>query len=279
MKATLFISDLHLQPDEPGITALFHTFLQDPALEAEAIYILGDLFETWIGDDDLNLYNCDIMQALKKVTQAGVKIFFMHGNRDFLIGKKFSEATGVQLLPEPFIINLYGQPTLLLHGDSLCTQDPLHQRWRKMTRHRIFQHLSTYLPLSWRRKIGQWLRNQSRRHLKQLSDERMDVNEQEVIRQMQIHQVNRIIHGHTHRQAIHHLSCNHQPAQRIVLSAWHETGSALLCNKTQCEFINISDHPKETIQTLEKAYSLLTELPEDFFRTQKEFLTPQERNF
>lgn len=232
---TLFISDLHLHPDQPQITSIFLQFLQHEAMTADSLYILGDLFEAWIGDDDLNPFTQQIIQALRQVTQSGLPVYFMRGNRDFLIGKQFARHTDVKLIPDPTVIDLYGKKTLLMHGDSLCTADVKHQLWRKISLARYNPYLALWLPLTWRRKIGRWLRGQSRQHQYTLPDHIMDVTEYEVRRMMDSYQVTQLIHGHTHRPRIHQVALNTCSGQRIVLGAWHEIGNVLRCdNQGNC---------------------------------------------
>lgn len=226
---TLFISDLHLEADEPGITAIFLKFLRQEALQADALYILGDLFEAWIGDDDLSPFNREIMDALKQATQSGLPVYFMRGNRDFLIGKRFAKKTGILLLEDPTVIDLYGKRILLMHGDSLCTLDRQHLFWRKISLNPCIQQLALGLPLTWRRKIGRWLRKKSKRHQSYLEAYRMDVSSDEVVRAIESHQAALLIHGHTHQPGIH--------GRRIVLGAWHEQGNALCWpSQGECQF-------------------------------------------
>lgn len=232
MSCTLFISDLHLQADEPQIAEIFLRFLETEARQARELYILGDLFEAWIGDDDLSPFNRKIIQALRQATESGLPIYFMRGNRDFLIGKRFAKQTGVKLLNDPTVIDLYGVPTLLMHGDSLCTLDEKHQKWRQATLNPTYQKLALLLlPLAVRRKIGRWLRKKSGMHQKNLAESITDVNPETVIQVMQTYQATQLIHGHTHRPAIHSLPAG----QRIVLGAWHAAGNALYCNSNLCE--------------------------------------------
>src|SRR5690554_2187871 len=152
--ATWFIADLHLSPARPDIAALFQDFLQNRVAKADALYILGDLFDAWIGDDDTSDFAQRIQRALRELTDSGVPVYFIAGNRDFLIGQQFSQNTGVSVLPEPSLVDLYGKPTLLLHGDTLCTDDHSYQRFRKVIRWRPLQKLLLALPLSWRMRIA-----------------------------------------------------------------------------------------------------------------------------
>jgi UDP-2,3-diacylglucosamine hydrolase len=234
MPRIFFISDLHLCEAEPQITRIFLNFLQHQARQAEALYILGDLFEAWVGDDDLSPFNLAIIQALRETTDSGLPVYFMRGNRDFLIGKIFAQKTGVRLLADTAVIDLYGVSTLLLHGDSLCTLDKKHQRTRLITLNPLCQWLALRLPLSWRKRIGAWMRGKSRQHHRHIADYIMDVDPQTVTGIMQSHGTPRLIHGHTHRPAIHPLP----DGERIVLGAWHESGSVLVCDSQRnCQLL------------------------------------------
>lgn len=228
-KITYFISDLHLAADQPHITQIFLKFLTQQARDAEAVYILGDLFEVWIGDDEQNELNDTIKTTLKKLTEAGVHVYIMHGNRDFLLGKQFLQQTGCQFLPDPSVIDLYGVPTLLMHGDSLCIEDTMHQRFRYFSRLPFVRYLFTRLPLSLRYKLAMTIRNKSKHRMRSLADNILDVTPAAVKKYMQVNRVKQLIHGHTHRPAIHDLEINGEAAKRIVLGAWHERGSVLIC--------------------------------------------------
>ena len=225
-----FISDLHLEENNPYIADIFKQFLQDCITNTTALYILGDFFEVWIGDDDLTSFNRMIIAELKKATQQGLPIYVMHGNRDFLLGKKFARRTGCQLLPDEFVVNLGGKPTLLMHGDTLCTEDTAYLKFRKKSRGRLFKVVVSCYPLEKRRAMAQRYRTASKEHTSKLPDYIMDVTQTEVERVMQKNQVFHMIHGHTHRPAQHLFQLNGQPATRTVLAAWHEYGSALLCD-------------------------------------------------
>jgi UDP-2,3-diacylglucosamine hydrolase len=232
-KKTLFISDLHLEAERPAITQLFLNVLADAGESIDALYILGDLFEAWIGDDDDTPFHRQIINALKAATQKGLPIYFMPGNRDFLIGHRFLAATGCQLLPDEKKITLYGTPVLLMHGDTLCTRDEAYLKWRKKARNRFLHTLLfLILPLSWRRKMAEKMRAASAQHTKKVTKDIMDVTQEEVERLMQQHHVHTLIHGHTHRPNIHALTINGAPAKRIVLDAWHDHGSVLSWDET-----------------------------------------------
>lgn len=227
---TRFISDLHLSAERPDITELFKRFLKQEARTSDALYILGDLFDAWIGDDDLTPFHQEVITALRELTDSGVPVFFIAGNRDFLIGKRFARMTGVSMLPESAVVDLYGVPTLIMHGDTLCTLDTGYLRFRKIIRNRGLLSLLTRLPLTWRRAIARALRSNSKSQ-QPLSAEQlsiMDATEEGVQSALKSHQVTRLIHGHTHQPGVHH---HHiaalGEAQRIVLGDWYEQGSIL----------------------------------------------------
>lgn len=222
---TRFIADLHLNENRPDITGLFIHFLRTEARNSDALYILGDLFDYWIGDDDQTPFHLHVMQELKQLTQSGVPCYFICGNRDFLIGQDFATATGVKLLSEPYLADLYGTPTLLLHGDSLCTDDVGYQRFRRIIRNPLLLALARRLPLQWRRRLATKLRSHSKSN-RPLSPEqlkKMDVTTSAVQAVFQQHQVQHIIHGHTHKPAVH----EYPQGTRIVLGDWYEQGSIL----------------------------------------------------
>lgn len=229
-RKTLFISDLHLNVNQPHITEQFvMLLLQCKTSSVDALYILGDLFEAWIGDDDDTSFHRMIIKALKEVTSAGIPIYFLRGNRDFLIGRRFLKKTGCQLLADETKINLYGQPVLLLHGDTLCTRDIAYMKWRKKARNPILHTLFfLMLPLSMRRKKADNMRQQSAEYTKTAMKEIMDVTQEEVERVMQKHEVHYLIHGHTHRPNIHKFLINNIPCERIVLGAWHDDADVLV---------------------------------------------------
>lgn len=227
----IFISDLHLEENRPTITELFLTFLKNTAKQAEALYILGDFFEVWIGDDDLSDFTQLIISALKNASKQGLPIYLMHGNRDFLLGKQFLRASGCQRLPDEYILNLYGSPTLLLHGDLLCTKDLTYLRFRKKSRNWFIQKLFLLKSVEKRKMIANRYRETSKTYTSTAAAHIMDVTQSEVIRLMQKYNVQHLIHGHTHREAVHTFQLNNQLATRTVLGAWHEHGCALICDK------------------------------------------------
>lgn len=212
------------------MTALFVTFLRTEARESDALYILGDLFDYWIGDDDQTPFHRHIIQELRQLTDAGVPCFFIAGNRDFLIGERFATETGVTILEQPFVADIYGTPTLLLHGDCLCTDDVAYQRFRKVVRNPLLLAIAKRLPLKWRRSLAQKLRSGSKSN-QPLTPEQlkaMDTTEPAVQQAFAKYKLERMIHGHTHQPNIHeHELANGQVGTRIVLGDWYEQGSIL----------------------------------------------------
>lgn len=236
----LFISDLHLEEERPHITELFLKFLEKNIQCAEGLYILGDFFEVWIGDDNVTPFNQSIIHALHKATRKGLPIYFMHGNRDFLLGKKFLRATGCQLLPDEYLFTLAGSPTLLLHGDTLCTSDVKYLKFRKKSRNWLLQKLFLIKSLQKRQAIAAHYRTLSKAHTSTTPDHIMDVTQAEVEHLMQKYRVQHLIHGHTHRPGVHHFELHNMPATRTVLGPWHEHGSVLVCDeKGNKELIHI----------------------------------------
>lgn len=221
--ATLFISDLHLDHSRPDLLDAFQRFLRERASNADALYILGDLFESWIGDDDDDALAETVRTDLKRLTEAGIPVYFVHGNRDFLVGDAFSQATGVTLLPEVCAVDLYGTPTLILHGDTLCTRDTDYQQFRLMARSPEWQAQMLSKSLMERRAFAAHLRQQSQMQGREKADDIMDVTPEEVTSQLQQYNVAKMIHGHTHRPNRHELT---QPenGERIVLGDWDEFG-------------------------------------------------------
>ncbi len=235
--ATLFIADLHLSVQEPAITAGFLHFLQRQAAHADALYILGDLFEIWIGDDDPCPLHAEIALALNQLTQRGVPCFFIHGNRDFLIGKDFARASGMTILPQEQLLTLYDRPILILHGDTLCTDDLAYQRYRRRVNRRWLQRLFLMLPLKRRMRIAQRMRSSSQQANRAKSATIMDVNPQAVATAFSRHDVKWMIHGHTHRPAIHTVILPDGKAHRAVLGAWHQQGSMIKVTSESVELV------------------------------------------
>jgi UDP-2,3-diacylglucosamine hydrolase len=224
---TLLVSDLHLDGSMPGIARQFLHFLQHDAREARALYILGDLFEAWIGDDDPDPAAREIVNALRDLTRAGVPCYLMHGNRDFMLGKRFTQETGCEILPDGSIVDLHGERVLLMHGDILCTADTSYQRLRRALRNPLVLGTLRCLPLGTRRKLGRKLRAGSQMHTGSTAAEIMDVTPAAVIETMRAAGVRTLVHGHTHRPAVHELMIDGQPARRIVLGDWYTQGSVL----------------------------------------------------
>jgi len=229
---TLFVSDLHLDAKKPEIGNQFLYFLKEEATKAKALYILGDLFEVWLGDDDPNPYYANIKMALRKVTGSGIPIFFMHGNRDFMIGETFSKETGVKILNDPTIINLNDQDVLLCHGDTLCTDDIEYQEMRKTTRNPEWQAKMLAKPLEERLAFAVEARENSKIHHNLIVSELMDVNPDAVKKILLKYSANILLHGHTHRPDIHKIKINDEDAMRIVLGDWFDQGSVVRWDKS-----------------------------------------------
>jgi UDP-2,3-diacylglucosamine hydrolase len=239
----LFVSDLHLHPSRPRITRLFLEFLAGEARTASHLYILGDLFEAWIGDDDPEPHYREVQEALRELTRAGVRCSFVHGNRDFLVGARFCARTGVELLPDRSIAEVGGQPALLMHGDALCTDDRAYQRLRRVTASPVARRLMLALPLALRRRLAGWARQQSRAAQQDKPAAIMDVNPQAVAQALRGAGVTRLIHGHTHRPAIHRFTLDSQPAERIVLGDWYTQGSVLRIRDAGFELATLALQP------------------------------------
>lgn len=223
----LFVSDLHLDAARPGITALFLAFLAGEARRAEALYVLGDLFEAWVGDDDPGEPGASVCAALRAVAESGVPVFLMRGNRDFLYGQAMATRCGATLLPDPCVLDLHGVPTLLMHGDLLCTDDLAYQAFRRQVRDPAWQANFLAQPLAARQAFAAQARAASRQHQQGVSETITDVAPAAVEDVMARHGVTRLIHGHTHRPAIHSLAIGERRAQRIVLGDWYDQGSVL----------------------------------------------------
>jgi len=232
---TLFISDLHLDKDRPDIQALFHRFLEDRAAGADALYILGDLFEFWIGDDDPQQEHAATLNALKTLTEQGTPIYFLPGNRDFLVGPEFLERTGCRLLEDHQLIDLYGRPVLVMHGDTLCTDDVAYQELRQMMRNPQWQEQFLAQPYEARLQQVLSLRKQSTEAIAAKGEIITDVNQQTVRDVMTEYGVAELIHGHTHRPAVHHFELQGRQATRYVLGDWYEQGSLLSCTPQECQ--------------------------------------------
>ncbi len=228
---TLFISDLHLDAGRPEIAAQLLVFLKGEAAEADALYILGDLFETWVGDDDPNPHFAIVKNAVRKLVSRRVPVYFMHGNRDFAIGEKFAEETGVQILPDPYVAELYGENVLLSHGDAYCTDDVQYQTIRKMTRDPAWLAMMLKKPLQERIALAAQSRATSTARASTLNEKITDVNQGAIEQALRKANVDTMLHGHTHRPATHRFTVDGEPASRIVLGDWYEQGSVVRWDK------------------------------------------------
>jgi UDP-2,3-diacylglucosamine hydrolase len=224
---TLLVSDIHLDGAAPEVIEQFVAFLRTDARQARTLYILGDLFEAWIGDDDPDPAGRTIIAALRELTTSGVPCFLMHGNRDFLLGARFERETGCRILADGTIVDLHGERVLLMHGDVLCTADTSYQRLRRTLRNPLLLGMLRHLPLSARRDLGRRLRAGSRMHTGATAPDIMDVTPSAVIETMRAAGVRTLVHGHTHRPAVHELEIDGHRAQRIVLGDWYTQGSVL----------------------------------------------------
>ena len=233
--AVLFISDLHLCTSRPDINRVFFDFLRGPAREAESLYVLGDLFEYWAGDDDLgDPFNRSIAAAFADYSQSGPKLSFMHGNRDFLLDGEFAKACGGSLIGDPYVLDLFGTRTLLMHGDTLCTDDTEYQRFRAQVRDPGWQRTFLALPLEARKRQIETVRQTSESEKQRKAPEIMDVNQAAVETVLRGHSYPRLIHGHTHRPARHVHRVDGRSCERWVLADWYQTGSYLRCDERGC---------------------------------------------
>lgn len=242
MPHSLFIADLHLCSTRPQITRLFEGFLGEVAPQAEALYILGDLFEYWAGDDDLaDPFNARIVRLLRATADRGTRVHVMHGNRDFLLGDLFMQDAGASLLPDPTLVDLYGTPSLLMHGDTLCTDDRDYQRFRDMVRAPQWQATFLAKPLAQRKAQIEELRRRSETEKSLKAADIMDVNPEAVADQLRAQHYPRLIHGHTHRPARHEHRIDGMLCERWVLPDWYQTGGYLRCDASGCSAFTISD--------------------------------------
>lgn len=226
--SVLFISDLHLAPERPAVTRAFLSFLSDRAANAESLYILGDLFEAWIGDDDPSAMAAEVQDALRNLSDSGVNLFIQQGNRDFLLGKRFIKRCGAVMLGDEHIVKYAGHRALAMHGDSLCTDDIDYQRFRRKARNPIYKWCLSHLPLKRRQKLATDWRAKSMAANSNKASAIMDVNAQAVARVMDKHDVEVLIHGHTHRPNRHALASG----ERIVLGDWHDLGWVLCLDES-----------------------------------------------
>lgn len=243
----LLISDLHLEEERPDISRAFLDLLAGPAREAQALYILGDFFEVWIGDDAMSPFQLSICQALRELSDSGTRVFLMHGNRDFMVGRKFCKAAGCTLLREPSLVVMNEEPVLLMHGDSLCTRDLGYQKMRRLLRNPLSLFILRNLPLATRHKLARKLRNQSQTQTRMKANDIVDVTPDEVPRIMQAFGVRTLIHGHTHRPAIHKLQIGEHTAQRIVLGDWDREGWMLQVDEQGFTLKTLAFTPEPTL--------------------------------
>jgi UDP-2,3-diacylglucosamine hydrolase len=246
--STIFISDLHLNPTHPELISIAIDFLKQLPTDVESLYILGDLFNTWLGDDIVPDEFSGFIEQLKKLSQKGIRLYLMVGNRDFMMGKHFANDIGATLLPEELVIDLYGTPTLIMHGDSLCIDDHAYQRYRKWTRSKFLQWCFLHLSKKKRQAISDKIKQKSKQQKQFKSAMIMDINQGELINTMHHYDVNYIIHGHTHRPSLHHFITNeNQTKQRIVLGDWENKISYLRCDEHQFKLV---DHRVEPINSI-----------------------------
>ena len=237
--AALFISDLHIDASRPAITDQFLGFLATEAVRADALYILGDLFESWIGDDATDSSQAAAIAGIHALTSRGVPCFVMHGNRDFLLSEQFCRMSGAQLLPDPLIVTLYGEPVLVMHGDALCTDDRAYQRLRATVREPAWQRQFLALPIAARRALAGAARAGSQAHTAAVEYAITDVNAGSVAAALRGAGTATLLHGHTHRPAIHALQVDGRPCTRIVLGDWYDQGSLLRWDRNGPELASL----------------------------------------
>jgi UDP-2,3-diacylglucosamine hydrolase len=238
---TLFVSDLHLAAERPAATQAFFSLLAGPARQADALYVLGDLFEYWAGDDDLREpFNASVASALRGLADAGVPVYFLHGNRDFLVLGRFAQAAGIRLIPDPTVVDLYGTRTVLLHGDTLCTDDKRYQAFRRRVRSRWFQRALLLTPLSFRRGLIERTRRVSELEKRVKKMDIMDVNADAVAQAFREQRCMRMIHGHTHRPARHVHEVDGEARERWVLSDWYTMGQYLEVSRDGCKPVPVA---------------------------------------
>ena len=229
----LFISDLHLTPERPDIARAFSDFMKHRAPAADALYILGDFFEYWVGDDAMEPFHQEIATLLKRYTDSGKTLYLMPGNRDFAIGRQFLKQTGAQWLKDPTLIDLNGEQVLLMHGDLLCTRDTEYLKYRKRIRNPLVLWLLRRTPLSYRRKLAARIRINSQKAKTGKTMAIMDVTPEEAVRVMDKFGVNTLIHGHTHRPAVHEMQLASGMGKRYVLGDWDHSGWELIADDKQ----------------------------------------------
>ena len=237
--AALFISDLHIDASRPAITDQFLGFLAAEAVRADALYILGDLFESWVGDDAADSSQAAAIEGIHALTSRGVPCFVMHGNRDFLLSEQFCRMSGARLLPDPLIVTLYGEPVLVMHGDALCTDDRAYQRLRATVREPAWQRRFLALPIASRRALAGAARAGSQAHTAAVEYAITDVNAGSVAAALRGAGTATLLHGHTHRPAIHALQVDGRPCTRIVLGDWYDQGSLLRWDRNGPELASL----------------------------------------
>lgn len=231
---SFFVADLHLTDERPAATGRFFRFLQEQAAGADALYILGDLFEAWVGDDHDEQVAHETARRLKSLAESGTPVYFMHGNRDFMLAEHYAAQSGMTLLADPTRIDLYGVPTLLMHGDTLCTDDATYQTFRRRVRHPLTLALLKRLPMALRQRLARQARAGSESAKTWKSAEIMDVNANEVGRVLREHQASRLIHGHTHRPARHIHAVDGRDCERWVLPDWYLNWGYVMCDDSGC---------------------------------------------
>ena len=235
---TLLISDLHLSPERPAVTNAFKRFLSEQAAHCDGLYILGDLFDVWVGDDDPAPLPREIIDELRVFTDRGGRLYIMHGNRDFGLGKRFARETGCSLLKDHHVVDLYGHKVLLLHGDTLCTEDHDYQRARRIIRNPLLIEIMRCFPLKIRQQIGIRARASSQAATGKKNDYIMDISQQAVQSTLNKYDVTAMVHGHTHRPGRHEIDLNGVAAQRIVLGDWHDKGWVVEASANGLELIS-----------------------------------------
>jgi len=245
MSHTLFISDLHLSPDTADANAALLRFLRNTAAGADALYVLGDLFEYWIGDEGLaQPFVQEIVQGFRALAKRGVALFFMHGNRDFLLGERFAAASGMKMLPDPTLVELYGTRTLLMHGDTLCSDDVEYQQFRAVVRNLDWQQAFLAKPLDERLRMAREVRGRSESSKQAKAMAIMDVSPAAVDNALRSHGYARLFHGHTHRPARHLHHVDGRDCERWVLADWYDHGSYLLCDASGCRAQLLANIPR-----------------------------------
>jgi UDP-2,3-diacylglucosamine hydrolase len=238
---TLFISDMHLAPERPALVDAFHALMRGPAIGADALYALGDLFDTWVGDDQLKEpIASGVAAAFATLSRAGTKVYLQHGNRDFLLGERFSQVSGATLLADEVVHDLYGTRTLIMHGDQLCTDDVGYQRFRAFWQDPVRRRRAVAVPYFARRAVAGLMRAASRRATAGKSEAIMDVNAEAVVAALRKHGVTRLIHGHTHRPARHEVMVDGRRCERYVLADWYERASYLRLDQRGCEAVTFT---------------------------------------